>query len=258
MQTSDKKFRQQVAVITGAGSGIGFEIARQLALNGAYVVLNDLDESLAAKAVCSINLEAPGSCQVHVGDVGNIGIVQNLVDKAIHQFGKIDMAIANAGITHFGSFFEFSAEDFQKTMDVNLQGAFFLSQAAANHMKNQEEGGRLLLMSSTIGMRAYPQLTAYSMTKAALSMMARSLVLELSPYNIAINAIAPGAVLTERTQLENADYAGIWEAVNPNGKVGIPKDIADVALFLLSQDARHINGQTLVVDGGWTGVSRNP
>ena len=125
-------------------------------------------------------------------------------------------------------------------------------------MRLQGGGGRILLMSSTIGLRAYPHLAVYSMTKSALHMMARSLVLDLSPHEITINALAPGATITERTLQEDPDYKNAWAELIPDGKTAMPLDVARAAIFLLSSDAGHITGQTLVVDGGWTAVSPYP
>lgn len=252
------KFSNRVAVITGAGKGIGFEIARQLVHEGASVALNDIDGRLAKEAAIKLVLEGPGKCIPVSGDAGDYTFIHKLVGQTIEQFGRIDMAIANAGNTLFGDFFEFTVEDFQKVVNLNLQGSFFLTQQAAKQMRLQGSGGRILLMSSTIGLRAYPQLAIYSMTKSALHMMAKSLVLDLSPYDITINALAPGATITERTLLEDPDYENCWGELIPNGKAAIPGDIAKAALFLLSGDASHITGQTLVIDGGWTAISPYP
>jgi 3-oxoacyl-[acyl-carrier protein] reductase len=252
------RFKEQVAIVTGAGSGIGFEIARQLAREGAIVMLNDLHPERAAEAADRINEAANGSCVACAGNASDLDFIRMMVARATEQFGKVDLAVANAGVTYFGDFFTFGVEEFRKVMDLNLMGTFFLVQAVAQQMRRQESGGRVLLMSSTIGSRAYPYLTAYSMSKAAIQMMARSLVLELSPHNIAINVLAPGATLTERTREEDPEYAAVWSRLNPNGKIGLPEDMADAALFLLSPAARHITGQTLTIDGGWTGVARNP
>jgi 3-oxoacyl-[acyl-carrier protein] reductase len=168
------------------------------------------------------------------------------------------MAVANAGTTLFADFFELKLQDFQKVINLNLQGSFFLAQQAAIRMRMQGGGGRILLMSSTIGLRAYPHLAVYSMTKSALHMMAKSLVLDLAPFDITINALAPGATITERTLLEDPDYENSWSELIPDGKTAMPVDIAKAALFLLSPDASHITGQTLVIDGGWTSVSPYP
>jgi 3-oxoacyl-[acyl-carrier protein] reductase len=139
-----------------------------------------------------------------------------------------------------------------------MEGSFFLAQGAARIMKDHGRGGRVLLMSSVTGIRCFPDLSAYSMTKAALQMMARNLVLALAPHKITINAVAPGATLTERTREEEPDYAGTWSTLTPMGRVGTPEDVANTCLFLLSDKASHITGQILVVDGGWTAVGRSP
>ena len=252
------KFTNKVAVITGAGKGIGFEIARQLVHEGASVVLNDIDGKLAKESTIKLVLEGPGKCIAVTGDAADHGFIKKLVREAIREFGHIDMAIANAGTTLFADFFDLNLEDFKKVVNLNLQGSFFLTQQAATQMRLQGGGGRILLMSSTIGLRAYPHLALYSMTKSALHMMAKSLVLDLSPFDITINALAPGATITERTLLEDPDYQNSWSELIPDGKTAMPVDIAKAAMFLLSPDASHITGQTLVIDGGWTAVSPYP
>jgi glucose 1-dehydrogenase len=171
---------------------------------------------------------------------------------------KLDMIIANAGLTEFGDFFEFSPESFQKVVDLNLRGTFFLAQTAAKLMKKQGGGGNIVLIGSNVGARAYDNLAAYGMSKAGISMLAKQLVLPLGPLGISINCVSPGATLTERTKLEEPDYAGIWAKLNPNGRVGKPEDIAHTVSFMLSPQSRHITGQTLLVDGGWTAYGPTP
>ena len=253
----DRLFEQQVAVITGAGSGIGFAIARQLCLEGASVVLNDIAAEKAENAADAIRAEG-GSCVAIPGDAGEMCIIHALIDQAVRDFGRLDLCVANAGITCFGDFFSFSPEAFQKIMNLNLSGAFFLTQTAALQMRTQGKGGKILLMSSNIGLQSYPHLTAYSMSKAALQMMARSLVLDLSPYQITINALAPGATITPRTLEDDPQYESNWQQLIPLQKVAQPQDIAQAALFLLSPAASHITGHTLVIDGGWTQQSHYP
>ncbi len=250
-------FHNKTAIVTGAATGIGFEIARQLALEGALVILNDISPSLADEAVTAIQSEG-GKIAAVPGNVGDLETLETLVNEAVHQFGWLDMAVANAGITTFGDFFEYKPESFRQLLDVNLQGSFFLAQYAARQMRKQGKGGRILFMSSVTGCQAYHSLSAYGMTKAALQMLAKSLVPELSPFKITVNAIAPGATLTERTHATEHDYADIWNALSPTGQVSTPADIANVALFLLSPASSQITGQTIVVDGGWSAISPMP
>lgn len=252
------KFSNNVVVITGAGKGIGFEIARQLLIEGALVVLNDIDENLAINSAKTLALETAGQCVSYSGDASDITVIKGLVNFSVRTFGRLDIVVANAGITLFGDFFEFTVEDFQKVVNLNLLGTFFLVQQAAIQMRKHGSGGKILLISSTIGLRAYPSLTTYSMTKSALHMMAKSLVLELSPWGITINTIAPGATITERTILEDPEYENKWKELIPLGKIALPADIAKPAVLLLSDECRHITGQTWVIDGGWTAASPYP
>ncbi len=250
------KFSNQSVILTGAGQGIGFEIARQLALQGASVLLNDIDEKLTLSAVKKIRDEG-GNCIGLTGDAGDHGIINNMVNHAIDQFGKLNIAIANAGITLYADFFDYTPGAFNKVMQLNLAGSFFLAQAAAKQMKQQANGGSILFMSSVVGHQAHKNLAAYAITKAGLEMLAKNLVIELSPYNINVNAIAPGATLTERT-LDDKDYEKTWSRITPLGKPATTIDIANAALFLVSPASRHITGQSLIIDGGWTSVSPSP
>ena len=250
-------FKNKVVIVTGAGQGIGFEICRQFAIEGAHVILNDIDSTLAGKASKFITEQTAGNCLAVAGDSGDISFIKKLVDDAVATFGSLDIVIANAGITLFGDFFTYLPESFSRVMQVNLAGTFFLAQAAAIQMKKQKSGGSLLFTSSVTGHQAHKDLAAYGMSKAALEMLAKNLVIELSQYNINVNTIAPGATVTERTT-EDAAYSKTWSTITPMGRPASVADIANAALFLVSDKARHITGQTLIVDGGWTCVSPSP
>lgn len=246
----------KVAVVTGAGQGIGLEVARQLLRRGCAVVLNDADTRLCEEAVQALRSEG-GRCIALPGDAADAGIVASMVERAVSDFGSLDIAIANAGITLFGDFGGYAQDDLRRVLDVNIGGTFLLAQAASNRMRAQGRGGSLLFTGSVVGHQAHKGLAAYAMTKAAVEMLAKNLVVELSQYGINVNCIAPGATLTERTQ-QDAEYESVWSRITPMGRPATVQDIAHAAVFLVSEEARHVTGQSLIIDGGWTSVSTNP
>lgn len=253
---SNQLFSNQVAIVTGAGIGIGYEIASQLASQGAKVILNDIDESLAQSASDKISQQG-GNCKAFGGDISELKTIEGIVKFAVDTFGKLDILIANAGITTFGDFLEYQPESMQKLLQVNLFGTFFLTQAAAKQMVLQGHGGSILLTSSVTAHAAHLNLAAYGMTKAAIDQLSKNLIVDLAPHRININTIVPGATLTERT-LEDAEYIKTWSRITPSGRPATVEDIANAALFLVSPLSRQIMGQNLVIDGGWTSVGVSP
>ena len=252
----NKRFENQVVIVTGAGVGIGFEIARQLANEGAKVILNDIDEDLANSASKSIQANG-GICEAFGGDISDINVIQGIVKFAVSTFGKLDILMANAGITTFGDFLEYQPESMNNLLKVNLFGTFFLTQEATKQMILQGNGGSILLTSSVTGHQAHKYLAAYGMTKAAIEQLAKNLVIDLSPHQINVNTIVPGATLTERT-LQDDEYIKTWSRITPTGKPATVQDIANAALFLVSPQSRQITGQSLIIDGGWTSVGVSP
>jgi len=245
-----KRFTDKTAIVTGAGSGIGYAIAKALTLEGANVVINDVNPDLVT------DILKKGEIKGLKGDMSNLSDIQKLVNFTKEQFGSVDLLVANAGITHFAPFLETREEEFDMVVNLNLKGTYFLAQRVAKEMK--DKGGKIVLMSSNISKRAYPNLTVYSLTKAALNMMSRSLSLELAPYHINVNTLAPGATITKRTLQEGTDYRKAWSEIIPTGRPAEVEDISNTALFLLSDEARQINGQTIFVDGGWVGIGVQP
>ncbi len=180
-------------------------------------MLNDIDPDAAAQAAAQIVAEG-GRCQPFAGDVADVAFLRHMVQATVDAFGRLDMTVANAGLTHYGDFFETQPEDVDRLLGVNLRGSYFLTQASAKQMRAQGTGGRILLMASVTGIQAIRYLSAYGMTKAALRMLARNLVVELSPHKIRINAIAPGATLTPRNVDDDADFVENWSQLIPHAR----------------------------------------
>ncbi|MBN7813907.1 SDR family NAD(P)-dependent oxidoreductase [Algoriphagus pacificus] len=249
--------KRKTAIITGAGQGIGLAIAEKLAAQSVNLILNDLEEGLIEDACKRISVHHGMPAIAIPGDSSSQAVIDAMIEAAISNFGSVDIVIANAGITLFGSFLEYKREDFMKVMQVNQAGTFFLAQAAANQMKSQPTGGAILLTSSVTAHQSHENLAAYAMSKSAIEMLAKNLVLELAPLGIRVNTIAPGATMTSRTALDSS-YESTWSKLTPLGRPASPEDIAAAAAFLVSDEAKHITGQTLIVDGGWTSISPSP
>lgn len=247
------KLSNKTAIITGAGQGIGLRIAELLHSSGANIILNDVDATLCKEAAAKVGTRCIGM----TGDSSDPIFIDQMVQKGVKAFGHVDIAIANAGITLFGTFSDYPVSDFDRVMDVNMRGTFYLAQIASNQMIKQGNGGSLLFTSSVTGHQAHKNLAAYSMTKAGIEMLAKNLVSEIAEFGINVNCIAPGATLTERT-LQDPEYTSTWSKLTPMKRPGTVDDVANAAVFLVSDQARQITGQSLVIDGGWSSMSPSP
>lgn len=232
-------------IVTGAGQGIGHQIGLQLMEEGHLVVVNDIDPSLLSGSY------------VKAGDVSSPQFIKELVAFAQTLPGELAGCVCNAGITTFGNFWDYSPKSMNSLLDLNIQGTFFLIQEVAKAIRSSGNSGSIVVTSSVTGHQAHPDLAAYGMTKAALNQLVQNLVIDLSPVQIRINAVSPGATMTERTE-KDANYLKEWSRLTPLGKPADVADIADAVCFFLSEKAKHITGQTLIVDGGWTSVSPPP
>ena len=242
-----------VAIVTGAASGIGRAIALDLAGLGASVVAADKDIGGAQEVVKEIE-SAGGRAIATETDVTDKKEVEQMVQKTIEGFGKIDILVNNAGIIARNSVMDIQEEELDRTFDVNLKGVVLCSQAAARHMIEQK-GGKIVNVGSSLSSRASVcNLSGggadYCASKAAVQALTRSMAMELAPYGINVNAVAPGVTNTSM-------HEGLWEGAVayyqnsiPLGRLAEPQDIADVVAFLVTDAARYITGQTIHVNGG--------
>jgi len=246
------RFEDKGVLVTGAGVGIGYAMCRMFAQEGARVALNDMNETLARDAAKKLNEELGRECVFpYAFDVADVTAVRQAVADGDRRFGRLDVVAANAGITNFGSFLEYTPEAFDRLTAVNLRGTYFTAQAGAQAMIARGLPGRIILTASATGLRAFYNLSAYGVTKAGILMMAQTLARELGSYGITVNSVVPGIIKTERTVADDPHLEDNWPDVISNRRVGQPEDVAAAALFLASEEAKQITGQAIIVDGGW-------
>jgi len=240
--------KNKIAIVTGAGRGIGKGIAIALAEQGCNVVVSDINEDDCTKVSGELNKIGVKNLVVKC-DVSKKSGVDNLIKTTVKKFGNLDILVNNAGIFPFVPFEKMTESDWEKVIDVNLKSVFLCSQAAAKEMKS---GGKIVSISSIAAFVGFEGLTHYCASKGGIKAFTQALALELAPKKINVNAVAPGAIDTPGAKmpdekLKNQTIAGI-----PWKRMGLPEDIANTVVFLASENADYITGQTIIVDGGYT------
>jgi glucose 1-dehydrogenase len=242
----------KVIIVTGAVGGIGQALCRRFAREGAHVVVNCLSKDLAEAEKFAADLETPALALA--ADVSRRIEVEAMVTTAVERFGRLDVAVNNAGIETRAPFLEITEEAWRKVLGVNLDAAFFLAQAAARRMMEQGGGGRLINISSVHEDIPFEGFTSYCVSKGGVRMLMRNLAIELAPSGITVNNIAPGAIATpmNRAVLENPRDRENALSEIPLGRFGRPNEVASVAVFLASEESSYVTGSTYFVDGGMT------
>jgi len=245
------KLAGKVAVVTGGSKGIGAAIAKALASEGAQVVVNYASSKAGADAVVQTITEAGGKAIAVQGDVSKAEQAQGLVDAAVKEFGQLDVLVNNSGVYEFAPIEQVTEEQYRRMFDVNVLGVLLSTQAALKHLG---EGGSVINISSAATSLAPPASSVYTGTKGALDSITSGLANELGPRKIRVNAILPGIVETEGTHTAGfigSDFERSAVTQTPLGRIGQPDDIAGVAVFLASDDARWLTGERLVASGGF-------
>lgn len=245
------RFEDKVAIVTGAGRGIGYSIALRLANEGARLACVSRTEENAKKVSDEINALRADSANAYAVDVADHAAVQKVGARILDDFGRVDILVNNAGVTRDALAMRMSLEDWDSVINTNLRGAFSLVQAIIRTMTKQRSG-RIINISSVIGLMGNAGQTNYAASKAGLIGFTKSLARELASRNITVNAVAPGFVTTDMTAGLSDEIKNTIHAKIPLGRTGTPDDLKGAIVFLASQASDYVTGQTIFVDGGWT------
>ena len=246
----------QVVIVTGAARGIGLGIAERFAAKKAKIVIADVDVGAVKAAARQARQRGATAATGIACDVTDRDSVEGMVVKAVEKYGCIDVLVNNAGICPFVEAMELTPEVWQKTLDVNLTGAFHCTQLVARQMIHQDNGGRIIFITSLSENVTGPSQVDYAASKAGLRMAMRGFATALGKHGITCNAVAPGMILTDMTRhhWEKPGPAEFIKQRVPVGRIGVPKDIGHAVVFLASPEADYISGITLTVDGGHQAV----
>ena len=239
----------KIALVTGASRGIGRQIAKTLAAKGAFVIVNYNGSAAKAEEVVKEIQAAGGNGQAVQCNVSDFESCKEMLDAVVKEHGRLDILVNNAGITRDGLLMKMSEEDFDAVVDTNLKGAFNCIRFASRQMLKQRSG-RIISLSSVVGVYGNAGQANYAASKAGIIGLTKACAKELASRHITVNAIAPGFIETEMTEVLSEKVKEAAKAQIPFGTFGQPKDIAKTAAFLASDDARYITGQVICVDGG--------
>jgi len=242
----------RIVLVAGAGGGIGSAGAEGLAREGAAVVCTDIDAA-AAEAVAARIRAAGGRASAFALDVRDRAAVDDAVTAAVRTFGRLDVLVDCAGVSHGGNFLDLDHGEWERVVAVNLTGMFHLGQAAARQMVRQGGGGSIINVTSQLAEVARPERAAYVASKGGGRSLTHAMALDLAPHGIRVNAIAPGPTLTGLTRASYADPERRRATIAqiPLGRLGDPQDLVGAILFLASDESRWMTGSTLTVDGGY-------
>ena len=245
------RLKDKVAIVTGGAQGIGGAIARRFAVEGAKVVVADILADRGAETVNAIRTSG-GEATFVSCNVADSAQVNALVDATLKTYGAIDTCVCAAGVGPMMDFFTMTRGDFERVLGINLTGPFLLAQAVARHMVEHKRRGSIVNVSSVSAELANPGQTAYCASKAGLGGLTRALAIELAPYGIRVNALAPGPTYTAQSAaaFDNPTVGPLILSRTPIGHFAQPEEISGAALFLASDDASFVTGETLFVDGG--------
>ena len=245
------RLKDKVAIVTGAGRGIGRAIAIAYAREGARVVVNYGRSQQAAEDAVEEIRAAGGRAVAVQADIAEIDAHASLIERTLAEFGAVDILVNNAGVEINEPVLESTPETWEQTVSVNLKGAYFLACAAARVMA-RGGGGKIVNISSVHDVEPLRNRAVYSITKAGLLMLVKSLALELAEYNIHVNAISPGAILTDMNRKHLTDPARRERLLTqiPLKRIGDPRDVEGAAVFLASAESDYVTGTTIYVDGG--------
>lgn len=248
-----ERLQGKTALVTGGSSGNGRAIARRFAEEGANITVADVrdDPRMGGEPTHDLIESEGGNAQFVNCDVSSIEDLHAAVDATVEAFGSLDVMVNNAGVERQKPLGEVTEEDYEWLMDINLKGVFFGSQVAVEVMREQEEGGSIINMSSIGGIRGLKNSSLYCTSKGGVTNLTRELAVEHGDHDIRVNALNPGFIETAMT-MEDGDTAGGILEQTPLGRAGQPDEVADAALFLASDESSFVTGHNLVMDGGFT------